>query len=205
MGRLPGAPGPTRHLWRFQPDVASRTLQAQPVTAIRRQCPPQAGQHPTASPFRFVALRARLACWPDQVGRTKIKARPDARGRKGGAMARDAAVVVTWTQPIPGREAKALEVFMEALGWWGKQADEGRCSKPRTFFAGDGADGLLVVEGKSDALHELLESDDYEKLNAKGAMIVSDFRARLFYGGTDTELQRGTAIYAQAANELGYM
>jgi len=120
-------------------------------------------------------------------------------------MARDAAVVVTWTQPIPGREAKALEVFMEALGWWGKQADDGRCSKPRTFFAGDGAGGLLVVEGKSDALHELLESEDYEKLNAKGAMVVSDFRARLFYGGTDTELQRGTAIFAQAGSELGYM
>jgi len=120
-------------------------------------------------------------------------------------VARDAAVVVTWTQPVPGREAKSLEVFMEALGWWGKQADEGRCGRPRTFFAGDASGGMLIVEGRSDALHELMESEEYDKLNSKGAMIVNDFRATLYYGGTDAEIQRGTAIFAQAGNELGYM
>jgi hypothetical protein len=120
-------------------------------------------------------------------------------------VARDAALVVTWTQPIPGREAKSLEVFGEALGWWGKHASEGRCGKPRTFFAGDGSGGILIVEGRSDALHELVESDEYQKLNSKAAMIVNDFRATLHYGGTDAEIQRGTTIFAQAGKELGYM
>jgi hypothetical protein len=52
-------------------------------------------------------------------------------------MARDAALVVSWTRAVPGREAKALEAFREALEWWGKQAAEGRCGMPRAF----GADG----------------------------------------------------------------
>src|SRR6185503_18534735 len=31
----------------------------------------------------------------------------------------NAAVMIRWGNPIPGREGKSLEVFMEALGWFG--------------------------------------------------------------------------------------
>jgi hypothetical protein len=34
---------------------------------------------------------------------------------KEDAMARDAALVVSWTPAVPGREAKALEAFREAF------------------------------------------------------------------------------------------
>lgn len=37
-------------------------------------------------------------------------------------MARDAALVVSWTRAVPGREARPLEAFREALEWWDKQA-----------------------------------------------------------------------------------
>ena len=47
-------------------------------------------------------------------------------------MARDAAIVTTWGAGIPGREAKGLEVFMDAVTFWGKQAADGRCSQPGT-------------------------------------------------------------------------
>jgi len=119
-------------------------------------------------------------------------------------MARDAAIVTTWGAGIPGREAKGLEVFMDAVTFWGKQAADGRCSQPETLFAEDGSSGMLIVRGKSDALREITESEEGEKLIAKAQMIVQDLKSHWYYTG-DEEMQRGTRIFSEAGNELGYM
>jgi hypothetical protein len=124
---------------------------------------------------------------------------------KEDVMARDAALVVSWTRAVPGREAKALEAFREALEWWGKQAAEGRCGMPRAFGAGDASGGMVMVEGHSDVLYELMESEQYRKLNSKAVMVADDFRVKLYYGGTDAELQQNLAIVTQAGTELGYL
>jgi hypothetical protein len=119
-------------------------------------------------------------------------------------MARDVAFVTTWGNGIPGREGKGLEVFMDALTFWGKQAADGKCSNPEAFLAEDGSGGILIVRGKSDALREITESDEGLKLTAKAQFIVQDLKSHWYYTG-DEEIQRGTQIYAQAGNELGYM
>jgi hypothetical protein len=118
-------------------------------------------------------------------------------------MARDAAVVVGWTRAVPGRETKSFEAFREALEWWGKQAAEGRCRLPRAFGAADASGGMLIIEGRSDGLHELMESEAYRKLASKGVMVADDFRVKLYYGGSDAELQQSLAIITQAMTELG--
>jgi hypothetical protein len=119
-------------------------------------------------------------------------------------MARDAALVTTWGGGIAGREAKGLEVFMDALTFWGKQAADGRCSQPEVMFAEDGSNGMLIVRGRSDALREIVESEEGEKLITKAQMIVQDLRSHWYYTG-DEETQRATRILAEAGNELGYM
>jgi hypothetical protein len=124
---------------------------------------------------------------------------------KEDVMARDAALVVSWTRAVPGREAKALEALREALEWWGKQAAGGRCGRPRAFGAGDASGGTVMVEGRSDVLYELMESEQYRKLNSKAVMVADDFRAKLYYGGTDAELQQNMTIITQAGTELGYL
>lgn len=120
-------------------------------------------------------------------------------------MARDAAVVTTWGAPVAGREGKSLEVFMEFVQFLGKHAAEGRCQPPEIFFASDGSGGMAVVKGKSDALAEIWESEENEKVIAKGQMIVQDLKSHWYYGGTDEEMQRGTRVFAEAGNQLGYM
>jgi hypothetical protein len=124
---------------------------------------------------------------------------------KEDVMARDAALVVSWTRAVPGREAKALEAFREALEWWGKQAAEGRCGMPRALGAGDASGGMVMVEGRSNVLYELMESEQYRKLNSKAVMVADDFRVKLYYGGTDAELQQNMTIITQAGTELGYL
>ena len=118
-------------------------------------------------------------------------------------MARDAAVISTWNAPIPGREAKSLEVFMELMQYWGKQAADGKVEAPQAFFNYDGGDGVFIVKGRSDVLIELWESDEGQKLLAKGHLIVEGLRSHLYLTG-DAEVMKGTQLFMEAAGELGY-
>jgi hypothetical protein len=120
-------------------------------------------------------------------------------------MARDAAIISMWGTPVPGREAKSLEVFLEFTGYWAKKHADGKCSEPKVYFNQDGSEGVFIVEGRSDALNEIVESEEYEKLTAKGHAIVQNLRAHMYYGGTDEEMERGTRIFAEVGSELGYM
>jgi hypothetical protein len=118
-------------------------------------------------------------------------------------MAKDAAIVISWSTSVTGREGKSLEVFMDALTFWGKKAADGMCEPPETFLAEDGSGGMVIIKGKSDALREISESDDGLMLTSKAQLIVQDLKAHWYFTG-DQEIQTETARFAQAANELGY-
>jgi hypothetical protein len=119
-------------------------------------------------------------------------------------MARNAALVITWGASVRGREAKSIEVFMESLQFWGKQAAEGTIEPPEAFIAEDASGGMLILRGKSDALRELNEGDDARRLLGKAQLIVEDLKAHWYYTGDD-EVTRETSLFSQVANEMGYM
>ncbi len=119
-------------------------------------------------------------------------------------MARNAALVTTWTHPSRGREGKALESFTDFLTFWGKAAADGKVQEPEPFFSADGGKGFAIVRGKSDVLNEIMETEDYEKLLSKAQLTVEDLTSELYVYG-DEEIQRGMRIYAEAAHELGYL
>ena len=119
-------------------------------------------------------------------------------------MARDAALVSTWGASVRGREAKSLEVFMEFLAYWGKQAAEGRCSEPEAFFASDGSGGMAIVRGKSDVLMDVATADEALKLIEKGQLIAEDLKTHWYFTG-DEEIQRLTSMFVETGQELGYM
>ena len=120
-------------------------------------------------------------------------------------MARDAALVTTWGDSVSGREGKSLEVFMEFVQYVAKNAAAGKCQPAEVFFASDGSGGMAIVKGRSDALAEMWESDENEKILAKGHMIVQDLKTHWYFGGSDEEMERGTKLFAEAAGEMGYM
>jgi hypothetical protein len=120
-------------------------------------------------------------------------------------MARDGALVSTWGLPRAGREAKALEVFVEFLQFWNKKAAEGKCSEPETYFNADGSSGMSIVRGKTDVLTEIWMADETMKLIDKSQWIVDDLKTHLYVGGNDDEIQSLTAVFAENGQELGFM
>jgi hypothetical protein len=119
-------------------------------------------------------------------------------------MARSIALFTSWSQPVRGREAKALEGFMDFLTYFGKHAADGKCTAPETYFAEDGSSGFAIVKGESDVLRPILETEEYEKLLTKAQYCVENLKTHVYFTGDD-EIQRAMRIYAEAGAELGYM
>ena len=68
----------------------------------------------------------------------------------------NAALKISYTHPMVGRETEALEVFSDGLVMWGKLAADGKCAEPEVFhhLVGGGMPnhrlgqrGLFTVDG----------------------------------------------------------
>ncbi len=109
------------------------------------------------------------------------------------------AMVVTWTEPIPGREMKALEYGIDVTAYWTKQAEAGKCSKPEMLFSEHG-NGMWIVKGDRETLMSIHDSEEAERLVARGQLLMSDFSVDFFTvdDATDAYLAR----YANLAEAL---
>ncbi len=88
----------------------------------------------------------------------------------------DSAIIVTWSEPIPGREKKALAYGAEVQEYWGRLASEGRCSAPEWFFFPNGH-GLWMVKGDRGTLLAEYMAERSQHLNTKGELLLQDFRS----------------------------
>lgn len=93
-----------------------------------------------------------------------------------------AAMIVSWDQPIPGREAKSLEYGAEVMDFWGKQAADGHCSPPEWFFSERGH-GLWMVKGDRDKLLEIAGTEDATLLMVKGQLLLEHFCVDYYMAG----------------------
>ena len=116
------------------------------------------------------------------------------------------AIVVSWGASIPGREAKGLEVFGNAVQRFEEFAKSGRISSHREYFAVTGRDGgFMIVEGAVSELLAIVGEDETLKLNAQAAAIVEDFETQVYAGGDDQSVQSLMGDYVGSLQEIGYM
>lgn len=116
------------------------------------------------------------------------------------------AVVVSWGNSVPGREAKGLEVFGKALAHFESLAKSGRIHSHKEYFTLSGrTGGFMIIEGQVAELSKIITEEETTRLNAEAAAIVNDFRITLFAGGTDQTVQRFVSQYSEALADLGYL
>jgi hypothetical protein len=107
-------------------------------------------------------------------------------------------MVATWTHPIAGREAKALEYGAEVMAFWGKRAAEGKCSEPELFFSERGT-GMWMVKGSRDVLLLIHDTDEARLLSMKGELLLEGFGIDFCYAddaAMDYMARYGTALAA---------
>lgn len=116
------------------------------------------------------------------------------------------AVRISWGSTIPGREAKSLEVFGEAVERFEGYTKAGRIHSHQEYFALTGrAGGFMLAQGDLEELQKMLSEPDTIALNSKAESIVYDFRVDLYAGGTDQAVQEMMGSYMGSLQELGYL
>lgn len=93
-----------------------------------------------------------------------------------------AAMVVTFSNPVVGREAKAIEYGAEVEDFWTARASEGKCSAPELFLTDSGT-GIWMVKGDRDVLMQIHDSEAGHMLILKGELLLNDFRVEFYYAG----------------------
>lgn len=116
------------------------------------------------------------------------------------------AIVARWGADIPGREAKALEVFGTAIERFERLAKEGRIHAHHEYIAVTGSSGgFMIAEGEIGELQKILVEPETLALNTKATAICQDFEINLYAGGNDQTVQELVGTFAGALGGLGYL
>lgn len=116
----------------------------------------------------------------------------------------DAGLFIGWGAPVRGREAKGLEVFNEALSYYGGLQQDGKIEGVEAVIlephGGDLA-GFILLRGQQEDLARLRVDDDFVRLSTRAGMIVEGMG--VVGASLGDGLQDAISTYQQAISDLG--
>ena len=116
------------------------------------------------------------------------------------------AALIRWGGTVPGREAKALEVFGRSIERFEQLTKEGRIHSHQEYIALTGpAGGFTMLQGNVEELQKILVEPETLALNSQAGAIVADFEITLYAGGSDKSIQDLIGVYMGAMADIGYM
>lgn len=89
----------------------------------------------------------------------------------------DRILFVGWGATIAGREERALEVFNESIGFYGRCEQEGKIEGFDVILLephGGGLGGYVELHGSADQLAALRENEEFQRLLLDAQMIVEE-------------------------------
>jgi hypothetical protein len=111
----------------------------------------------------------------------------------------DRMLFVGWGATIAGREERALEVFNEGIGFYGRCQQEGRIESFDVILLephGGGLQGYVELRGSTDQLASLREAEDFQRLLADASLIVDELG--VVAGFANEGVARQVEIYRDA-------
>lgn len=114
----------------------------------------------------------------------------------------DRALFITWGDNVAGREERGLEVFNEAVGFYGRCQQEGRVESfdvVLTAATGDIA-GYMELKGSAEQVRALSNDDEYLRILTEASTVVSNLR--VVEGFCGNEIARVMEIYREAISKV---
>ena len=84
-------------------------------------------------------------------------------------------VFIGWGAPVRGREAKGLEVFDEAVAYWGGLQQEGQIESFEVVLLyphGGDLYGFALLRGSGESLDRIRASHEFNQITARAGLIV---------------------------------
>jgi hypothetical protein len=98
----------------------------------------------------------------------------------------DRVIFLSWGESVAGREERGLEIFNEAVGFYGRMQQEGRIESFDVVLLtpNAGIEGYMELHGSAQQLNDLREDPEYLRLLMAAGTIVHDLNVVEGYTGT---------------------
>src|SRR2546423_14843269 len=86
----------------------------------------------------------------------------------------DAGLFIGWGAPVRGREKKGLDVFNEAVQWYGQAQQDGRIESFEVALLephGGDLGGVILARGSQGQISTLPASEDFERITTRARLI----------------------------------
>ena len=117
----------------------------------------------------------------------------------------DRVLFISWGENIAGREERGLEVFNEAVGFFGRCKEEGRVDGFNVVLLNPNADidGYMEITGSAEQLAALTDDDEYLRVMTEASTVVHKLRAT--EGHTGAGIARMMGIYSATIEKTPQM
>jgi hypothetical protein len=115
----------------------------------------------------------------------------------------DAGLFVGWGAPVRGREAKSLEVFNDAVAYYGRMQESGQIgSFEVVFLSPHGGDlaGFVLVRGQQEQIAALTASDEFARIHTRAGLVVEDLG--IVEAVLGDQIGPQVSLYQEAVSEL---
>ena len=110
----------------------------------------------------------------------------------------DRLLFIGWDEVVRGREERAVEVFNESVGLYGRMQQEGRIESFDAVFLtpnGSGLQGYFQLHGTEEQINALRNAEDFTRSAIAASLIVDDFR--IIDGWTGQAIADQMAMYQE--------
>lgn len=114
----------------------------------------------------------------------------------------DRVMFISWGASARGREERGLEVFNEAMGYYGRAQQEGRIEGfDVCLMEPNGTlDGYIQVRGSAEQLAALRMEEEFRRNMSDASLIVDDLR--ICEGVINEGIEREMAIYQESIGKV---
>jgi hypothetical protein len=110
----------------------------------------------------------------------------------------DRVLFIAWGTTVRGSEERALEVWNQALGMYGRMQQEGRIEAFDVVLLNPNSDldGYIAVRGSAEQITGVRESEEFQRSMVDASLIVDGLR--IVDGYTNEGVAQQIAIYQEA-------
>jgi hypothetical protein len=110
----------------------------------------------------------------------------------------DRVLVVSWGEPVRGREERSLEVFNEALGIVGRMQQDGRIASFDVVLLDPNGElgGYIQINGSADQIAGVQQDDEFIRNTIDASLIVDNLRHLTGY--TNEGIAEQMSLYQEA-------
>ena len=115
----------------------------------------------------------------------------------------DRILFIGWGATVAGREERALEVFNESVGFYGRCQQEGRIESFDVILLephGGGLAGYMELHGSADQLSAMREDEEFQRLLVDASLIVEELG--LVAGFANEGVARQVTMFQEATAKV---